>query len=104
MLAPAMEATTTIMSPQAARETAPAEDPGTESAVTTGPETPDTGATETIAQVTGTAATSPAPTAVAPATETTAAVQVVSGQLPEGAFFLGDANAPLTVIDYSDFL
>lgn len=31
-------------------------------------------------------------------------VQVVSGQTEEGVFFMGDLNAPLTVIDYSDFL
>jgi len=31
-------------------------------------------------------------------------VQVISGQTGEGAFFLGDPNAPVTVIDYSDFL
>ena len=29
---------------------------------------------------------------------------VVSGRTPEGAFFLGDPNAPITHIDYSDFL
>ena len=57
----------------------------------------------------------PTETAVAPPAEpptptppllaaTEPAIQVVSGQLPEGAFFLGDVNAPLTVIDYSDFL
>lgn len=54
-------------------------------------------------------------TAVAPPTEpptptpplavtTEPAIEVVSGQLPDGAFFFGDVNAPLTVIDYSDFL
>jgi hypothetical protein len=29
---------------------------------------------------------------------------VVSGQTADGAFFLGAPDAPLTVIDYSDFL
>jgi protein-disulfide isomerase len=29
---------------------------------------------------------------------------VVSGRLDEGAFFRGDPNAPVTLIDYSDFL
>ncbi|NCF66687.1 MAG: hypothetical protein GWP61_11980 [Chloroflexi bacterium] len=36
--------------------------------------------------------------------EETAAIQVISGQTAEGAYFLGDPNAPVTVIDYSDFL
>lgn len=29
---------------------------------------------------------------------------VVSARTPEGAFYLGDPNAPITHIDYSDFL
>jgi hypothetical protein len=29
---------------------------------------------------------------------------VISGRTAEGAFFLGDPNAPITHIDYSDFL
>jgi len=29
---------------------------------------------------------------------------VISGQTDDGVFFLGDPNAPLTIIDYSDFL
>ena len=31
-------------------------------------------------------------------------LQVISGQTAEGAFFLGAPDAPITVIDYSDFL
>jgi hypothetical protein len=29
---------------------------------------------------------------------------VVSGRTEEGAFFYGNPNAPITLIDYSDFL
>lgn len=36
--------------------------------------------------------------------EEAVAVRVISGQTDEGAYFLGDPNAPVTVIDYSDFL
>ncbi len=46
----------------------------------------------------------PTPTPPPLPADETPIIQVVSGQLPEGAFFLGDANAPLTIIDYSDFL
>ncbi|MCB8943164.1 MAG: hypothetical protein H6658_05365 [Ardenticatenaceae bacterium] len=38
----------------------------------------------------------------APAEET--GPTVISGRLDEGSFFLGDPNAPVTLIDYSDFL
>ena len=31
-------------------------------------------------------------------------LQVISGQTTDGAFFLGATDAPITVIDYSDFL
>lgn len=40
------------------------------------------------------------PTAVATAAET----GVISGRTADGAFFLGAPNAPITHIDYSDFL
>ena len=53
-----------------------------------------------------------APTEVAPTTapvETAApeneeAEVVVNGRTDDGAYFLGRADAPLTIIDYSDFL
>jgi hypothetical protein len=52
-----------------------------------------------------TAATEPATLTPPPLPSKEAAVvQVISGQTEEGAYFLGDANAPVTVIDYSDFL
>lgn len=49
---------------------------------------------------TATLAATVAPTAVATAAET----GVISGRTAEGAFFLGDPNAPITHVDYSDFL
>lgn len=45
--------------------------------------------------------TKPVPTAV---TEEAAEVVVEYGRTPEGAYFKGAANAPVTLIDYSDFL
>lgn len=44
------------------------------------------------------------PTVVVEPTPETVMVNVVAGRTDEGAFFLGNPNAPLTVIDYSDFL
>lgn len=38
------------------------------------------------------------------ATEAIVETGVMSGRTEEGAFFLGDPNAPITHIDYSDFL
>lgn len=49
----------------------------------------------------------PAPT-LEPTAETAVGnenvVNVIAGRTDDGTFFLGDPNAPLTVIDYSDFL
>lgn len=36
--------------------------------------------------------------------EAVAEASVISGRTEEGAFFLGDPNAPIVHIDYSDFL
>jgi len=40
----------------------------------------------------------------APTEEPAAETAVIAGRLDEGAFFFGDPNAPVTMIDYSDFL
>ena len=39
-----------------------------------------------------------------PVNEVAAAPAVTSGRIEAGAFFLGDPDAPITMIDYSDFL
>jgi hypothetical protein len=55
--------------------------------------------------VEATAVTEPESTAAEPtAPPTESDSMVVSGRLDEGAFFRGDPNAPVTLIDYSDFL
>jgi len=56
--------------------------------------------TQPTADSTPTIAVQAEPTAAEVAAET----GVISGRTEEGAFFLGDANAPITHIDYSDFL
>ncbi|MAT97681.1 MAG: hypothetical protein CL608_11100 [Anaerolineaceae bacterium] len=56
--------------------------------------------TQPAADPTPTFAVEAEPTAAEAADET----GVISGRTDEGAFFLGDPNAPITHIDYSDFL
>jgi hypothetical protein len=48
--------------------------------------------------------TTPEPTTSDPPLVTRHSPLVTSGQTADGAFFLGAPDAPLTVIDYSDFL
>jgi hypothetical protein len=100
--------------------------PTTETAVTPEP-SPETAVLSTVTipppaiaevsspTVEATAVPSPTPPAAEPtattaveveptAEEVTAETGVISGRTEEGAFFLGDPNAPITHIDYSDFL
>ncbi len=56
--------------------------------------------TEPAVEPTATTAIAAEPTEVEVAAET----GVMSGRTEDGAFFLGDPHAPITHIDYSDFL
>lgn len=48
--------------------------------------------------------TEPGPTSTSPALTATVPAPVLAGHTPEGAYYLGDPGAPVTVIDYSDFM
>lgn len=64
--------------------------------------------TETVTEVAAATAvpepTQPVSDPTTTETQTVEEVGVISGRTAEGAFFLGDPNAPITHIDYSDFL
>ncbi|MCA9994406.1 MAG: hypothetical protein KDE56_01585 [Anaerolineales bacterium] len=81
--------------------------PATESAAPTAVPTP---IPPTVVSVRETAVSEPTPAAEPTAPPEPTAVsatdtgKVTAGRTDDGAFFLGDPNAPLTVIDYSDFL
>ena len=88
----AVLSTATVPPPIITQETPRVEVP----AVTPTPSQSTEGSAETAFDV----ATSTEPVAV----ETVVETDVVSGRTEEGAFFFGDPNAPITHIDYSDFL
>lgn len=62
--------------------------------------------TEPPATVTAVPTQTPLPLATAPPPPAPASVEprVTSGQTAEGVFFRGDPDAPVTILDYSDFL
>ncbi|MCW5850031.1 MAG: hypothetical protein KIT87_08095 [Anaerolineae bacterium] len=60
-------------------------------------------ATATTAAVPPTTAPTAAPTIQAQA-QASAEVNLQSGRLPGGEWFIGNPAAPVTVVDYSDFL
>lgn len=82
------------------------EEPAPPTAVPTEPPPPAT--TVPTDEPTATAEPEPTETAVPTvevvATEVEAEGGVLYGRTPEGAFFHGDPNAPITMIDFSDFL
>ncbi|MCA9917775.1 MAG: hypothetical protein KC445_07480 [Anaerolineales bacterium] len=60
---------------------------------------------EEVAEATAVSvSTQPASEPTATQTQAIEEVGVISGRTAEGAFFLGDPTAPITHIDYSDFL
>lgn len=94
-------ATETAVSPQPSPETAVLPTytvPPPEIIIETPTAVPDP--TQPAAEPTATVVAEAEPTAEETAAETGA----ISGRTEEGAFFLGDPDAPITHIDYSDFL
>lgn len=81
-------------------------DPPSPAAVTAAPTSTTTVQPESPpAPATSLPAATAEPTAIVVATlEPTAGPQIVTGRTADGAYFIGAVDAPVTIIDYSDFL
>lgn len=93
------ESTSTTIAPTQPPPTDPPPTATEASLVSAEPATPTPLATEVAA-----ASPTDEPMPTEAPTVSAEVVEVVSGQLPSGAFFLGDLDAAVTLIDYSDFL
>ena len=85
-----------------ASPTAPATADATTASVTTASVTTAPVTTESSATPSTTTATKP--TATEPVETPTEAAVAVNGRTDDGAYFLGRADAPVTIFEYSDFL
>ena len=89
---------------EAISETATATTPATATEAATATQTPVATEAPSTEPPPSPTAEAVEPTVAATATAESGGAVAVNGRTPEGAYFLGRADAPVTIIDYSDFL
>jgi len=92
-----------VSEPATATAVATATDEAGPAGAAASPTAEDVTATEQPPPATEAAPTEPPPFPTEASAESGGEV-VVNGRTPEGAYFLGRADAPVTIIDYSDFM